>query len=321
MNWQSPTFRSIGYRDGVPVHYYNRMTLHVPYLSAAGMSLLLQAGNKNIVIDLGTSTGTSDMIAYLQSMGITKVDLLIITHPHVDHVGQLGIASFLSNFTVNEIWNSGHPTPYWFDGETLCPDDEGSRTAYDSVLDSIFPAGWMAGVETDKPIIQGTSIVPYREPRLGDELTYGDLSISVFHPETLSTDLNASSFCARFDWGGSRFLITSDNITAMTAELLANVSALDLVCDVLQVGHHGNNNSNVLDNNFLTAANPTYAFLQHGTPAEPDSAVVAALSAAEIPLYNPADFGKEVVFYTDGTTTVILPNTSMDYAWESPIFS
>jgi glyoxylase-like metal-dependent hydrolase (beta-lactamase superfamily II) len=56
------------------------------------------AGEKNIVVDVGPSGSVGRLVASLREMGITRVDLVLITHIHIDHAG--GLAPFLEAFPM-----------------------------------------------------------------------------------------------------------------------------------------------------------------------------------------------------------------------------
>ena len=59
-----------------------------------GDSFLIQEAGKNILIDIGTS-GTA-LASWLINKNITKIDYLILSHYHSDHVGGDGAAGFIS---------------------------------------------------------------------------------------------------------------------------------------------------------------------------------------------------------------------------------
>ena len=61
---------------------------------------------KNIIIEAGTGYEIDNIITYLKSMGISKLDYLIITHGDYDHMGEA--INLVNNFKVeNVIFNCG----------------------------------------------------------------------------------------------------------------------------------------------------------------------------------------------------------------------
>ena len=67
-----------------------------------GDCILIQVNNKNLLIDSGTSDSKSKVIRYLKNNNITKLDYVIATHPHDDHIG--GMASVIKTFKVGEFY-------------------------------------------------------------------------------------------------------------------------------------------------------------------------------------------------------------------------
>lgn len=65
----------------------NNMMIHFPYLSTNnGDCYILENGEKTFIVDLGRSNATSNIINYLVLNNLTKIDGVIITHYHGDHV-------------------------------------------------------------------------------------------------------------------------------------------------------------------------------------------------------------------------------------------
>ena len=72
---------SIGQTAGeMTVHYIN---------VGQGDSILIQVNNKNMLIDAGPGKSKDMLLKYLDSLNLKKIDYVIATHPHEDHIGNL----------------------------------------------------------------------------------------------------------------------------------------------------------------------------------------------------------------------------------------
>ena len=57
---------------------------------------------ETILIDAGLKSGGDRLTAYLKELGVDKIDILIATHPHADHIG--GMEKVIQNFEIGEIY-------------------------------------------------------------------------------------------------------------------------------------------------------------------------------------------------------------------------
>src|SRR5690606_3712426 len=70
-----------------------------------GDATLLQHGDVTILIDAGRHD-RRDVLPYLQAAGVERLTLVIATHPHADHIGQMD--QVIRTFPVEEVWMSGN---------------------------------------------------------------------------------------------------------------------------------------------------------------------------------------------------------------------
>lgn len=211
-----------------------RSELRVSFLNVGqGDSSLIQTRTgKNILID----GGPNDEVVYQLSKELPwwdrTIDLLILTHPHADHVG--GLIEVLERYEVKKILYTGVP--------------HGSPTY-------IY---WLKVVrESNIPVV-----IIDRQQKID---LLDDCFLEVLYPleSVLNLDvssLNNTSMVVRLSYGENSFLFTGDIEEEAEMELLE--SGVDLKADVLKLAHHGSDTSTSLE--FLRAVRPDMVVIQAG---------------------------------------------------------
>ena len=195
-----------------------------------GDAVLIRGGGKTVLID--ASVKAARVAAKLQRLGIGRLDLVVATHPHADHVG--GMEEVLRGFDVGLYMDNGLPH---------------TTATYEALMVAVEERGIPY-----KPAMRGTTL------RLGEEATF-----TVLFPDTTPlretrSDLNSNSVVMRLDHGEISFLFTGDAEEPTEEALLHN--GLQPV-DVLKVAHHGSGHSSSAA--FLAAASPDVAVISCGT--------------------------------------------------------
>lgn len=191
-------------------------------------------GVKNMLIDAGTSEGypASAVENYLSGLGITELEYMIITHPHLDHIGAAD--EVITDFTVLNV---------------IIPECESSTKSWERVLLAIDA--------------KNLSYIP---SEAGKTYTIGDASFTILGPVDATavkpSDTNNYSVVVRLDYGSTSFMFTGDAEVDSENEMLAHFPASAFKCDVLKVGHHGSTTST--GDAFLKAANPSLAVISCG---------------------------------------------------------
>jgi competence protein ComEC len=241
--------------------------LVVHYLDVGqGDATLLQHADATVLIDTGRHQG-SEVVPALRAAGVETIDLVVVTHPHADHVGQFD--QVLDSFTVTEVWWSGSTT---------------TTQTFDRAL---------AALER--------SDAAYEEPRTGDTALIGPLELEVINPPagTALDDLHDANLALRVTYGEVRFLFTGDAEAATEARMTA-VSAAILDADILQLGHHGSRTSTTPA--FLAAVDPAVAIYSASTGNQyghPHGEVLDRVLAAGVEVFGTAVHGT-VTITTDG---------------------
>ncbi len=245
----------------------DRLTVHFIDVGQ-GDSILIQKQDINILIDGGDRFNwvAERLISYLSNQGVEKVDAIIATHPHADHIG--GLPAVIETFDVGRVYDSGkiHTTQ-----------------TFENFLLLIY--------EKD---------IPYYTPRRGDKINVGELELSVLHPsdDIEEYSLNNASVVTSLKYGEVTFLFTGDAEREAEEEMLATDQ--DLQARVLKVGHHGSSTSST--DAFLDSVKPKIAVIQCGEDnpfGHPHTEVLEALESRDVDIYRTDKHGN-VVVTTDG---------------------
>ena len=207
---------------------YNKQILEIHYIDVGqGDSIFIELPNtQTMLIDAGESWKATTVINYINNQGYTKLDYVIGTHPHADHIG--GLAQVINNFSIGNIY---------------MPKAVSTSKTYENLLSTIANKG--LSVTTAK---SGVNI-----------LNQNNLKIDILAPNSSSySNLNNYSAVIKITYGSKKFLFMGDAETKSESEILSDVSA-----DVIKVGHHGSDTSS--SQTFINRVNPTYAIVMVGS--------------------------------------------------------
>ena len=79
-----------------------RLTVHFIDVGQGAAQLLIGPTGKTILIDGGNNDDESLIVDYLRKQKLTKIDIIIGTHPHADHVG--GLDAVINKFDIGAIY-------------------------------------------------------------------------------------------------------------------------------------------------------------------------------------------------------------------------
>lgn len=244
----------------------NYKILEVHYIDVGqGDATLLVEGNQDtvILVDAG-DWKRKDVLDYLGEYGIEKIDLLIGTHPHADHIGQMD--KIIEEYEVEEVWMSG---------------DVANTKNFERVITAI-----------DKKEIK------YNEPRAWEEYELGNMEIEVVGPELIRGDLNNGSIAFRLKYGEVGFLFTGDAEVKAEREIIER--GHDLSANILHLGHHGSDTSTTDELlNLVVPEVAVYSAGENNSYGHPSRATVNKVLDRGIELYG-TDKDGTVIIETDG---------------------
>ena len=217
------------------------------------------------------------MYSYLQRNGITYLDYILCSHPHVDHVG--GLAGALNYASV---------------GAAYCPVTEYNSRAFSSFVKYLAA--------------QGKTITV---PSPGETIRLGSAAVTFIGPadRTIAEeDENNASLILRIEYGATSFLFTGD--AGKEEELSVLRTGEELRSTLLKVGHHGSYTASSKE--FLEAVQPEYAIISVGKDNDynhPHTSVLKRLEQFCDTVYR-TDIDGEIVCRSDGKNLFFsFPNT------------
>ena len=205
----------------------NNDLLKVHYLDVVqGDSIFVELpNNETMLIDAAESYQSENIINYLKNLNYQKIDYVIGTHPHTDHIG--GLKDIINTFEIGKIY---------------MPKVVSTTKTYESLLMAIKDKNLK--INTAKA---GTSII--------DTDT---LKINILAPNNSTyTELNNYSVVTKITYGTTKFLFMGDAEKLSENEIKENVTA-----DVIKIGHHGSNTSSSID--FIKKVNAKYGIISVG---------------------------------------------------------
>ena len=181
--------------------------------------------NRIIMIDTGLEDTFSKTEIFLKKNGIDKIDYLVASHPHSDHIGSM--AKIVKNFEVGEIY---------------MPKATSNTVLYENLLLAIKEKGLKI-----KTAAAGVSMI-----------SENGLTAYFAAPSVIDNDdHNNCSSILLIKYKNTGFLYTGDSEEKEEKTVTADISA-----DVLKVAHHGSRTSN--SDKFLDKVNPKYAVISCG---------------------------------------------------------
>lgn len=230
--------------------------------------ILMTCGDKAIMIDAGETDSYKTIASYLTINNVKKLDYLILTHAHADHIGSAD--DIINNYEVDNVIMT-----------RLTEENTPTSDVYSNLLNAL-----------------ASSKAKVYAAKAGDTYKLDDISFDILGPVKDYKELNNTSVVVKVTYGNTKFLFQGDAEAKAEKDILA--AGYDVSADVIKLGHHGSRTSTDLD--YLRAVNPQAAVISCGlnnSYKHPNPETIAKLESMSIPYYR-TDVRGNIVIECDG---------------------
>ncbi|WP_291964843.1 ComEC/Rec2 family competence protein [Caloramator sp.] len=231
-----------------------------------GDSILIQTPNrKNILIDAGPNSVRDSFLNKLNKSKVKDIEVLISTHPHEDHIGNMD--DVIKNYNINNIF---------------MPKVTTNTKTFINMMEEIKKKN-----------------IKIKTAKAGVKFNVDGVEFELLAPNgNYYEELNNYSAVVRVKYKNSAFLFMGDAEKLSEGEILKK--GYDVGADVIKLGHHGSSSSSSVQ--FIKKVNPQYAVISVGKDnsyGHPHRETISLLNKLRIKYFRTDEVG-DIIFETDG---------------------
>lgn len=227
--------------------------------------ILLEQNGKFMLIDAGNNDDGELVVNYLKEKGVQKLEYVIGTHTHEDHIG--GMDNVINSFDEDKI---------------IFPKTTSTTKTFEDFV--------IAVKNKNKKLYA---------PQRGEKFKFANSTFEILAPNSDNYEnANNYSIVIKLAYQENTFLFTGDAEKLSEDEILNK--GYDLKCDLIKIGHHGSSSST--SDKFLKSVNPNYAVICVGKDNSynhPKKSVMNRLKKYGIKVYRTDEQGS-ITAISDG---------------------
>lgn len=219
-------------------------------------SILVMNEEQTMLIDAGNNDDGEMLVQNLKTLGIAKIDYLIGTHPHEDHIG--GLDDIIKNFEIGTIY---------------MPKVQTNTKTFEDVLDAI----------SEKDLKVTTT-------KVKDTFRVGQAECQVLAVDNKAKNLNLASIVIQMKFDDMTYLFTGDAEKEVEEKILKDNKELKV--NILKVGHHGSETSS--SEEFIQTIAPEISIISVGKDnsyGHPHQEILDTLEEADSKIYRTDEVG------------------------------
>lgn len=258
----------------------NDLRIHFLDVSQGDSIFIELPNNETMLIDAGEKDYGNFVKDYISKLNYEKIDYVIGTHPHSDHIG--GLAYVIQNFNIGKIY---------------MPKAMTTTKTYEFLLDTISNKNLKITSAKANTTIFDNDL----------------LNIKIISPTKSDyEELNNYSAVIKLTYKDTTYLFMGDAEKLVEQEIVDDVKA-----DVIKVGHHGSDSSS--SKKFLNKVKPSYAIISVGennSYNHPSQNIIKRYNNVGCKVYR-TDLNGTIIISSDGNNIEVNTNNDKEYRNES----